>query len=56
MDLLLDPELGDLNTLSFMVAGETYLVLVDQTTKAVLNGKARNLTCLGSNCWNQIVW
>ena len=52
----LDPELGGLNTLSFMVAGETYLVLVDQTTEAVLNGKARNLTCLGSNCWNQIVW
>ena len=51
-----DPELGDLNTLSFMVAGETYLVLVDQTTEAVLNGKARNLTCLASNCWNQIVW
>ena len=51
-----DPELGDLNTLSFIVAGETYLVLVDQTTEAVLNGKARNLTCLASNCWNQIVW
>ena len=51
-----DPDLGDLNTLSFMVAGETYLVLVDETTVAALNGKARTLTCLGGNCWNQIVW
>ena len=50
-----DPELGDSNTLSFMIAGETYLVLVDEDTKTVLNGKAHNLTCLGSNCWNQIV-
>ena len=53
---LYDPELGALNTLSFMVEGEAYLVLVDETTEVVLNGEARNLTCLGSNCWNQIVW
>ena len=51
-----DPVLEDLNTLSFMVAGETYLVLVDETPEVVLNGKERNLTCLGRNCWNQIVW
>ena len=51
-----DPDLGDLNTLSFMVAGETYLVLVSETTEAVLNGRARSLTCLGGNCWSQIVW
>ena len=51
-----DPVLGELNTLSFMVAGETYLVLVGGTTEVDLNGRARNLTCLGGNCWNQIVW
>ena len=51
-----DPVLGELNSLSFMVAGETYLVLVGETTEAVLNGRARNLTCLGGNCLNQIVW
>ena len=53
---LYDPVLGDLNTRSFMVAGETYLVLVGETTEVVLNGRARNLTCLGGNCWSQIVW
>ena len=31
---------GDVNNLSFMVEGETYLVLVDETTEVVLNGKA----------------
>ena len=51
-----DPILEDLNTLSLMVAGETYLLLVSETTEAVLNGKARNLTCFGGNCWDQIVW
>ena len=53
---LYDPLLEDLNSLGVMVAGETYLVLVDETTEVVLNGRARNLTCLGGNCWNQIVW
>ena len=51
-----DPELGDWNTLSLMISGETYLIQVGETTEAVLNGKARNLTCVEGNCWNQIVW
>ena len=51
-----DPELEDSNDLSFMVAGETYLVQVSETTGAILNGRARSLTCYQGNCWNQIVW
>ena len=51
-----DPELEDLNTLGFMVAGETYLVLISETNGAVLNGKPRDLTCKEGNCWNHIVW
>ena len=51
-----DPELGDWNTLSLMISGETYLIQVGETTEAVLNGKALNLTCVEGNCWNQIVW
>ena len=51
-----DPELEEYNTLDFIVAGETYLVLVSETTEAMLNGNRRYLTCLGTNCWNQIVW
>ena len=46
---------GD-STLDIMVEGETYLVLVSQTTQAVLNGESRNLTCNRGNCWNQILW
>jgi len=46
---------GD-STLDFMVEGETYLVLVSETTQAFLNGESRNLTCYLGNCWNQILW
>ena len=52
-----DPELAeDENTQQFMVTGETYLVLVRENVEAVLNGKARQLTCRQGNCWNQIIW
>lgn len=44
------------STLELMVEGETYLVLVSNTTQAILNGESRNLTCHQGNCWNQIVW
>ncbi len=46
---------GD-STLDLMVEGETYLVLVSETTQAILNGESRNLSCYQGNCWNQIVW
>ncbi len=46
---------GD-STLAFMVEGETYLLLVSETTQAILNGESRNLTCYLGNCWNQILW
>ena len=51
-----DPELEEYNTLEFVVAGETYLILVSETTEAMLNGRRHQLSCLGGNCWNQIVW
>ena len=44
------------STLDLMVEGETYLVLVSNTTQVILNGKTRNLTCHQGNCWNQIIW
>lgn len=44
------------STLDLMVEGETYLVLVGNTTQAILNEESRNLTCHQGNCWNQIVW
>ena len=52
-----DPELTeDENSQGFMIAGETYLVLVRETVSAILNGKLRNLSCYQGNCWNQIIW
>jgi hypothetical protein len=50
------PMVADDSTLDLMVAGETYLVLVSETTQAILNGKSLSLTCYQGNCWNQIVW
>lgn len=44
------------NTLTHLIAGETYWIQVSATTEAILNHKSRSLTCVGGNCWNQIVW
>ena len=38
------------------ITGESYLLQVSATTEVILNNKTRNLTCVGGNCWNQIVW
>ena len=38
------------------ISGESYLFQVASTTETILNGKTRSLTCVGGNCWNQIVW
>ena len=51
------PEAAEFNTLSALTDGEAYQVLVSaDVTGVVLNGKTRNLTCSGDNCWNQLVW
>ena len=51
------PEWADLNTLTELVAGQAYWVLVMETQDdVVLNGRLRSLTCSGDNCWNLEVW
>ena len=51
------PDFADLNTLSTLVNGEPYWVLVsDGQEDVVLNNRARTLTCVGGDCWNQLVW
>ena len=51
------PEFADLNTLTEMVNGEAYWILVSETVDdVVLNNKARSLTCRGADCWNLEVW
>lgn len=51
-----DPMVAEDSTLMNFITGESYLMLVSSTTEVILNGKTRNLTCVGDNCWNQIVW
>ena len=51
------PETAEFNTLSELTDGQAYLVLISETQEdVVLNNKTRNLTCVGGDCWNQIVW
>ena len=51
------PDFADLNTLTTMVNGEPYWVLVSEGQEdVVLNNRARTLTCVGGDCWNQLVW
>ena len=51
------PDFADLNTLTTLVNGEPYWVLVsDGQEDVVLNNRARTLTCVGGDCWNQLVW
>lgn len=50
------PGLVDDSTLDTMSAKETCLIRVMNSAEVVLNGTTRNLTCMGGNCWNQIVW
>ena len=51
------PETAEFNTLSALTDGQAYLVLVSETQQdVVLNNETRNLTCVGGDCWNQVVW
>ncbi len=51
------PEFADLNTLSSLVNGEAYWVLVSSDVDdVVLNNKSRSLTCSGGDCWNLVIW
>ena len=50
-------EFAEFNTLTTLVNGEPYWVLVSEGQEdVVLNNRARTLTCVGGDCWNQIVW
>ena len=50
-------EFADLNTLAELSDGQPYWILVNQSQEnVVLNGQTRYLTCVGGDCWNQIVW
>lgn len=51
-----DPAAGDASTMSHFIAGSSYWILVGATEQVILNRKTRTLTCVGGNCWNQVVW
>ena len=50
-------DFADLNTLTEMIEGEPYWMLVSEgMDDVVLNNKTRMFTCVGGDCWNQLVW
>ena len=50
-------EFADLNTLTELSDGQPYWILISETADGVvLNGQTRDLTCVGGDCWNQLVW
>ena len=51
-----EPGFPEDSTLTDLVMGEIYWIQVEEDTSAILNGKRRNLTCGGENCWNLITW
>ena len=51
------PEFEGLNTLTELSGGQPYWILVSENVEnVVLNARTRNLTCVGGDCWNQLVW
>ena len=51
------PDFAELNTLATLINGEPYWVLVSEGQEdVVLNNKARTFTCVGGDCWEQLVW
>lgn len=44
------------STLTHVITGETYLIHILSSVEVILNRDTRSLTCVGGNCWNQIVW
>ena len=50
-------DFADLNTLTEMVDGVPYWILVTENVDdVVLSDKTRAFTCVGGDCWNQLVW
>ena len=54
--LFYDPRVAEFSKLQQFTPGTPYLFLVSKSFGVYLNGKYRNLTCSGGNCWNAIVW
>ena len=51
------PEFAELNTLSELIEGQAYWILVmEAEAEVVLNNRSRSLSCSGGDCWNLVVW
>ena len=51
-----DPVVPEVSTLTRLMPGNIYWLLVSHSTRLMLNGAERDLSCVGDDCWNLIVW
>ncbi len=51
-----DSAIGDESTLSSLVPGRPYFMLVTAAMELNSNGVAHRLSCVEGNCWNSLVW
>ena len=51
-----DPAAAEVSTLTRFIPQQAYWLLVSHTTRLLLNGVERNLSCVTDDCWNIIVW
>ena len=51
-----DPAAAEVSTLTRFIPQHAYWLLVSHTTRLLLNGVERNLSCVADDCWNIIVW
>ena len=50
------PEFAELNTLTELAENNPYWILIKEDQEVVLNGATRKLSCVGSDCWNLVIW
>ena len=51
------PEFAELNTLTELIEGQAYWILVEEAVaEVVLNNRSRSLSCSGGSCWNLVIW
>ncbi len=50
------PEFAELNTLTEMAENNPYWILIKEDQDVVLDGVTHSLSCVGTDCWNLVIW
>ncbi len=50
------PEFAELNTLTELAENNPYWILINEDQDVVLDGVTHSLSCVGTDCWNLVIW